>query len=40
MLYMNDLESPGKIYKYNLDLSQISDTIFVNGVVKDISFHE
>jgi hypothetical protein len=39
MLYMNDVNSPNSIYKYNLDLSSFVDTIIVNGTVRDIKFY-
>jgi hypothetical protein len=39
MLYMNDVNSPNSIYKYNLDLSSFVDTIIVNGNVRDIKFY-
>ncbi|MDC0204425.1 hypothetical protein OAJ65_01360 [Flavobacteriales bacterium] len=37
-LYMNDLDSPNKIYKYNLGLSIFEDTLEVDGAVLDIQF--
>ena len=39
MLYMNDLNNFGKIYKYNLNTSIFSDTITFNGNIMDISFY-
>ena len=39
MLYMNDIDSPNSIYKYNLALSTYVDTIIVNGNVRGISFY-
>lgn len=39
MLYMNDIDSPNNIYKYNLDLSLFIDTIIVDGPVTDIAFY-
>lgn len=38
MLYMNDINNSGKIYKYNTNLSSFVDTISVNGKVLDIVF--
>ena len=38
ILYMNDLTSPGMIYKYNINLSSFVDTISVSGRVLDIQF--
>ncbi len=38
MLYMNDLDSPNKMYKYNIDLLSFEDTIEVNGTILDIQF--
>ena len=38
MLYMNDLDNPNKIYKYNLSNSSFEDTLQVNGTVLDIQF--
>ena len=37
-LYMNDLNNSGKIYKYNINLSLIVDTLSVSGKVLDIKF--
>jgi len=39
MLYMNDLDNPNTIYKYNFELSLFTDTIIVDGAVKDIAFY-
>jgi len=39
MLYMNDLDNPGNIYKYDLGISIFSDTIVVDGAIKDIAFY-
>jgi len=39
MLYMNDLDNPGNIYKYDLAISIFSDTIVVDGAIKDIAFY-
>ena len=38
ILYMNDLNNIGSIYKYNINLSTFVDTISVNGQVLDIAF--
>jgi hypothetical protein len=38
ILYMNDLNNLGKVYKYNVNLSSFVDTISVNGNVLDIIF--
>ena len=38
MLYMNDLDNLGKVYKYNINLSVFVDTISLNSPVVDISF--
>ena len=38
ILYMNDLNNSGKIYKYNTNLSSFVDTISVNGNILDIVF--
>lgn len=38
MLYMNDLDNLGKVYKYNINLSIFVDTISLNSPVVDISF--
>jgi hypothetical protein len=38
ILYMNDLNNIGSIYKYNINLSTFIDTISVNGQVLDIAF--
>ena len=38
ILYMNDLNNLGKVYKYNVNLSSFVDTISVNGNVLDIVF--
>lgn len=39
MLYMNDLNIPNKVYKYNVNLSLFVDTIIVDGVVKNINVY-
>jgi len=39
MLYMNDLDNPNTIYKYNFNLSSFTDTINVDGNVRDINFY-
>ena len=39
MLYMNDLDNPNKVYKYNVDSGIFEDTINVNGNVLDIQFY-
>jgi hypothetical protein len=39
MLYMNDVDNPSNIYKYDLDVSMFSDTIVVDGDVRDINFY-
>ena len=39
MLYMNDLDNPSNIYKYNVGSSAFSDTIVVDGSIKDIAFY-
>ena len=38
ILYMNDLNNIGKIYKYNINLSLIVDTLSISGKVLDIKF--
>lgn len=38
ILYMNDLNNIGSIYKYNINLSTVVDTISVNGQIFDIAF--
>ncbi|MDC1024401.1 hypothetical protein OAR04_00575 [Flavobacteriales bacterium] len=38
ILYMNDLNNSGKIYKYNINLSMMVDTLSVSGKVLDIKF--
>ena len=38
ILYMNDLNNSGKIYKYNINLSMMVDTLAVSGKVLDIKF--
>ena len=38
ILYMNDLNNLGKVYKYNTTLSSFVDTISVNGNILDITF--
>ena len=38
MLYMNDINFPNKIYKYNLYTNTFQDTIVVNGNILDIKF--
>ena len=38
MFYVNDLDNPNKIYKYNMSLSEFVDTIIVSGNVLDIKF--
>jgi hypothetical protein len=38
ILYMNDLNNLGKVYKYNVNLSSFVDTISVNGNVLGIIF--
>jgi len=40
MLYMNDLDNPNVIYKYNLDLSIYEDSIYVDGSVIDFNFYK
>jgi len=39
MLYMNDVDNPSNIYKYDLAISMFSDTIVVDGEVRDINFY-
>ena len=39
MLYMNDVENPNTILKYNLYTSNFQDTIIVDGNVRDINFY-
>jgi len=39
MLYMNDMDSPNSIYKYNIALSSFVDTITVGAEIKDINFY-
>ena len=39
MLYMNNLDAPNHVYKYNVNLSLFVDTIIVDGVVLDIKFN-
>ena len=39
MLYMNDVDNPSNIYKYDLAISMFSDTIIVDGEVRDINFY-
>jgi len=39
MLYMNDVDNPGVILKYNLYTSTFQDTIIVDGSVRDINFY-
>jgi hypothetical protein len=40
MLYLNDAENnPNILYKYNLVLSSFTDTIIVDGNVRDINFY-
>ena len=39
MLYMNDIENPNTIFKYNLYTSNFQDTIIVDGNVRDINFY-
>ena len=39
MLYMNDLDNPNTIYKYSFSLLSFTDTIIVDGAVKDIAFY-
>ena len=39
MLYMNDLDNPNTIYKYNFNLLSFTDTIIVDGNVRDINFY-
>ena len=40
MIYINDSENnPGYIYKYNEELSLVTDTIIVDGSVRDISYY-
>ena len=39
MLYMNDIDNPNNIYKYNSNLSAFTDTIIVDGNVRDINFY-
>ncbi len=38
ILYMNDINNVGKIYKYNINLSLMVDTLAVSGRVLDIKF--
>ena len=38
ILYMNDLNNIGKVYKYNTNLSSFVDTLFFNSNVLDIAF--
>tara|TARA_B100000900_G_scaffold36394_1_gene27256 strand:- start:16178 stop:17236 length:1059 start_codon:yes stop_codon:yes gene_type:complete len=38
MFYINDINNPSNIYKYNMSLSQFVDTIVVPGKVVDIKF--
>ena len=38
ILYMNDINDVGKIYKYNVNLSMMVDTLSVSGKVLDIKF--
>ena len=38
ILYMNDINNVGKIYKYNINLSLMVDTLSVSGRVLDIKF--
>ena len=40
MLYMNDMDNPSTIFKYNLYTSTFQDTIVVDGNVKDINFYQ
>ncbi|HIG32205.1 MAG TPA: hypothetical protein EYQ09_02015 [Flavobacteriales bacterium] len=41
MLYVNDaINNPNTIYKYNIATSVFSDTIVVDGNVRDIAFYE
>ncbi len=39
MLYMNDIDNPNTILKYNLYTSTFQDTIIVEGSVRDINFY-
>jgi hypothetical protein len=39
MLYMNDINYPNSIYKYNIDLSEFVDTFIVDGSIRDIRFY-
>ena len=38
ILYMNDLDFPNKIYKYNLMSSSFEDTLVFDGTILDIQF--
>ena len=40
MFYINDINNPSNIYKYNMSLSQFVDTIVVPGKVVDIKFKD
>ena len=38
MLYINDSDnSPSTLYKYNISTSSFTDTIDVNGIIRDIN---
>ena len=39
MLYLDDINSPNTIYKYNTYTSSFEDTITVNGNIRSISFY-
>tara|TARA_B100000902_G_scaffold271729_1_gene257684 strand:- start:5842 stop:6906 length:1065 start_codon:yes stop_codon:yes gene_type:complete len=39
MLYMNDINNPGSIYKYNMSLAEFVDTLIFNGSIRDIKFY-
>jgi len=39
MLYMNDIDAPNSIYKYNLTLSSFVDTLILDGDVRAINFY-
>ena len=39
MLYMDDINYPNNIYKYNTYTSAFEDTIIVNGNIRSISFY-
>ena len=39
MLYMNDLNNPKKLYKYNLYNSTFQDTLEFNANIKEVQFY-